>query len=93
MSTYPAINEVGELFDVQLLWDFVPADESEDAPAIDVVTLGLQREMGAGLWGVDLTPAFYSIGELESWCRRHLSELAEIAERDHELPSYVKHWS
>lgn len=74
------INEVCNLFDIQVLHDMEPLSDNEDDMSFkSVVAIGWNAEPDAGIrYGV-VTPWFSTEEELDAFCERNIEAFREAA--------------
>lgn len=77
VSSFPAIKEVCELYDLTLLTDL--AGEPDGGYRI-IYYIGQQRELAAGLRGFEMTPTFDELTGLEAFCQRHIERFRQESE-------------
>ncbi len=88
------IQEVCEMFDVEVLCDIEPAEpeNEESTKIIQVIALGCRAEMGAGLWGFTMTPWFSTEQELDDFLGLHIDSLRVHAATVEHVPN-ITDWA
>jgi hypothetical protein len=75
------IDEVCNLFDVEVICDIETADPLNEAEVRynPVVAIGARAEHGAGLFGYTMTPWFREMVDLNHFCERNIEKFREAS--------------
>ena len=88
------IEEVCNLFDVEVLCDIEPVDPANEADVRynPVIAIGARAELGAGLVHYVMTPWFSTEQELDDFLSLHIDSLRMYTETDAPVPN-ITDWT